>query len=252
MGLFHQTGNRMFGRTTLLLSADPGDTLLDAVRLYDPEFRRWPDRLIFHNRVLLYGPVTMTPKIERQAVLPAGAAVAWYTGAAGGDKREDPRPREAKLADGDCLVRGLAVRLSGTTHPAALQPKLQLMASVYSEQDLRPRQVVEVLRPLGGDLRLEDLENDTYNIGGDGIYFFTSYRAPERFLRMFAPAALGKLRSGRLHHWDIMTGVQASQAARELCLRIGEAALALAGQVDGVVTDVLGFRVTSAEDLLLP
>jgi len=240
----------MSGSTTLLLSADPGNSLLDAARLYDPDVRSWHGRLVFHNGVLLFGPVTVTPKSEQQAGLPAGAAVAWYTRVAM-QTRRDERPAEAKLADGDRLVRGLALRLGGTTRPESLQPQLQLMASVYSEQGLEPDQVVSVLRPFGGDLRIEDQEKDTYNVSGKEIYFFTAYWSPQRFLAMFEPAALGKLRSRRPHHWDLVTGVKASQAASELCLCVGEAALALASRVDGIVTDVLGFRVTKPGDMLL-
>jgi len=250
MALFDSTGKRMAHRSTLLLSADPGDAFMDAVHVYDPDVRHWHGRLVFNNGVLLIGPVAVTPKIEKQAGLPAGAAVAWYAGAAM-QTREDPRPIETKKADGDCLVRGLAVRLGGTTHPAQLQPKRQLMASVYSEQGLEPEQVVEVLRPFGGNLRVEKQKEDTYEISGQDIYFLTSYWSPRRFTALTEPAALGKLRNGQLHHWDLVTGVEASRAARELSLTVGQAALALAGQVDGVVTDVLGFRVSSPEDMLL-
>jgi hypothetical protein len=250
MGLFSRTASRMSGSTTLLLPADPGDALLDAARLYDPDVRHWHDRLVFHNGVLLFGPVTVTPRIEQQAGLPAGTAVAWYARAAMPTSR-DSRRADAKLADGDRLARGLAVRLGCATRPGSLQPQLQLMASVYSEQALEPAQVVDVLRPFGGDLRIENQEKDTYNVSGKDIHFFTTYWSPQRFLAMFEPAALGKLRSGRPHHWDLVTGVKASHAARELCLRVGEAALALASQVDGLVTDVLGFRVSKPEDMLL-
>jgi hypothetical protein len=250
MALFDRTGSRMSGRTTLLLSADPGDALLEAARLYDPELRGWHGRLVFHNGVLLFGPVAVTPKIEQQAGLPSGMAVAWYTDTSTGPSSE-MRSKEMKVADGDCLVRGLAVRLGGTTHPAPLQPERQLMASVYSEQGLAPEQVVEVLRPFGGDLKVEKQKEDTYEISGKDIYFLTAYRSPRRFMEQLAPAALGKLRSGQLHHWDLVTGVEASHAAQELCLRVGQAALALAAQVGGVVTDMLGFRVSKPEDMLL-
>jgi hypothetical protein len=239
----------MSGQTTLLLSADPGEALPDAARLYDPEMRRWHDRLIFHNGVLLFGPVTLTPKIEQRAGLPAGQTVAWYTRTASGPSSEG-RTQEDKVTDAERLVRGLAVRLGATTHPASLQPELSLSASVYSEQGLAPEQVVEVLQPFGGEPRVQDRDELTYDIRR-GTYFDVGYLSPQLFVGKVEPAALGKLRSGQLHHWDLITAVKASHAGRELCLKIGEAALALAGRVDGVVLDQLGFRVDSAEDMLM-
>ena len=37
---------------------------------------------------------------------------------------------------------------------------------------------------------------------------------------------------------------------REVCLKVGNAALALAGQSGGIALDVLGFIINSADDLL--
>jgi hypothetical protein len=250
MALFNRTATTMVGRTTLLLPTDPGEALLDAARLYDPDVRRWHGRLVFNNGVLLYGPVTMTPKIEQAAGLPAGMAVAWYTSTAIQNIGER-RPEEMKQADGECLVRGLAVRLGGITRPAHLQPKLALLASVYSEQGLAPEQVAAVLRPFAGDLEIEDKDENGYNLSGKDIYFYTAYTSPRLFVENMESAALGKLRSGKLHHWKLLTGVEATHAARGLCLKVGEAALALASQVGGVVIDVLGFRVSNPEDMLL-
>ena len=72
MGLFNRTAGKLNGRTVLLFAADPGDALTQAVHLYDPGVRSWPGRLIFANGVLLYGPVTVTPKLQQQAELPEG------------------------------------------------------------------------------------------------------------------------------------------------------------------------------------
>lgn len=110
MGLFDRSGSKLSGRTALLLPADPGDALLDAARVYDPQVRPWNGRLIFRNGILLFGPLAVTSKLEQQAGLPAGMAVAYYTGAAG----HTSRGHEAKHFDGDRLVRGLADRLGGT------------------------------------------------------------------------------------------------------------------------------------------
>lgn len=248
MGLFDRTPSRLSDCTALLLRADPGETLMDAARLYDPGVRRWHDRLIFDNGVLLFGPVTVTPKLQQQARLPDGTAVVWYTSAAGQGQK---RPHEAKLNDGDKLVRGLAARLGGTIRYGLPRQEtdLALFASVYSEQGLSREQVAELLRPYNGDLRAEDVKTDTYSLTGDDIYFYVAYWSPRLYREDDAPPALGAMRSRPLNHWDLNTGVSAQHAARELCLKVGEAALALAARSGGVALDVLGFPITSPSDL---
>lgn len=112
MGLFNRPaklGAKLATRTTLLLRADPGDALLDAARRYDLQVRRVRDRLVFQNGVLLIGPVTMTPEIERRARMAAG----------------------------------MADRLGGTVQYSSPQAKLALIASMYSERDLPTDRVTE-------------------------------------------------------------------------------------------------------------
>ena len=249
MGLFDRSASKLSGRTTLLLAADPGDALLDAARLYDPGVRSWHGRLVFSNGVLLFGPVTVTPELEQQAGLPAGMAVAYYTVAAlQGHRRR--RSDEAKQFDGDRLVRGLADRLGGTVMYAGKPPDLALLRSVYSEQALTPDQVIEVLRPYGGDFKVEDQAEDTYSLSGKRIYFYVAYWSPRLYREQDAPPAVGAMRSRPLHHWDLHAGTGRKQVAHELAQRVGEAALALASRSGGVALDELGFPVTSPDDLL--
>src|ERR1700728_3220252 len=106
MGLFDRSGSKLSTRPSLLLTADPGDALLDAARRYDPEVHPWHGRLVFANGVLLFGPIEVT-----------------------------------KQDDAEKLLHGLAVRLGGTTHLVDSQSKLALLASVYSEQAPPPDQV---------------------------------------------------------------------------------------------------------------
>jgi hypothetical protein len=249
MSLFDRSASKLSGKTTLLLTADPGNALLDAARLYDAEVRHWHGRLVFRNGVLLFGPVTLTPKIEQQAGLPAGFALAWYTGAAI-QRHSEERTHMAKQEDGDRLVRGLADRLGGTTYPAHLQPELALLASVYSEQGLSVEQVIEALELYGGELRVEDEKPDSYGMTGKDASFYVGYFGPRLYLEREAPPAVGAMRSTPLHHWDINTGIRASKAASELSLKVGEAALALASRSGGVALDMLGFRISSAQELL--
>jgi hypothetical protein len=257
MGLFDRSASKLSGKTTLLLTADPGDALLEAARLYDPGVRPWHGRLIFGNGVLLFGPVTVTPDLEQQAGLPAGMAVAYYTDAAlrasgelrGGQKTRQFN-RETRLFNGDRLVRGLADRLGGTVKYAETPPDLALVTSVYSEQALPPDQVIEVLRPYGGDFKVEDRTEDTYSLGGKKIYFYVAYWSPRLYREPEAPPAVGAIRSRPLHHWDLHTGSARKHVARELAQRVGEAALALASRCGGVVVDELGFPVSSPGDVL--
>ena len=249
MGLFDRSASKLSARTTLLLTADPGDALLDAARLYDPEVRRWHGRLVFRNGVLLFGPVAVTPKLQQQAGLPAGMAVAFYTGAAVQPTSEE-RGHAAKQDDGDKLVRGLADRLGGTVQYAGPQPSLALLTSVYSEQGLAPDQVIEVLAPYGGNFRVEDETEDSYSLTGKGTYFYVAYWSGRLYREKDAPPAVGAMRSRPLHHWDLNTGSSPRHAARELVRKVGEATLALASRSGGVAVDVLGFPISSPDDLL--
>jgi hypothetical protein len=249
MGLFDRSASKLPGKTTLLLAVDPGDALLDAARLYDPDVRSWHGRLVFRNGVLLFGPVPVTPKLAQQAGLPAGMAVAYYSEAAlqGHRKR---RSSEAKQFDCDRLVHGLADRLGGTVKYAGPPPDLALKPSVYGERALASEEVIEVLRPYGEDFRVEDQAEGSYSLSGEEIYFFVAYWSPRLYREPDAPPALGALRSRPLHHWDLHAGGGRKDIAPELAQRVGEAALALAGRCGGVVVDEFGFPVNSPRDLL--
>jgi hypothetical protein len=257
MGLFDRSAGKLSGRTVLLLAADPGDTFLDAARLYDPDVRPWHGRLIFRNGVLLFGPVPVTPKLEQQAELPTGMAVgmavAYYTDVALQSHRTR-RSQTAKQYDGDRLVHGLADRLGGTVRYGGPPPNLALKPSVYGEQAVDPDQVIEVLRPYGGDIRVEDQKEDSYFLGGEETYFYGAYFSPRLYLEWNAPPALGAMRSRPLHHWDLHMGADRKSIAgeplgSELIGRVGDAALALANRCGGVVIDEFGFPVNSAHDL---
>jgi hypothetical protein len=249
MSLFDRSASKLSGRTTLLLPADPGGALLDAARLYDPGVRPWLGRLVFRNGVLLFGPVPVTPKLEQQAGLPAGMTVAYYTEVALQGHRER-RAHEAKQRDGDQLARGLADRLGGTVRYAEEPLDLALKPAVYSEQAVAPDQVIEVLSPYGGDFKVEDQTDDTYTLSGKKIYFMVAYWSPRMYREPEAPPALGAMRSRPLHHWDLHAAFRRKDIEREVVLRVGEAALALASRCGGVALDEFGFPVNSPEDLL--
>ena len=54
----------------------------------------------------------------------------------------------------------------------------------------------------------------------------------------------------RLCRWDRHAAYSPEDAGREVCLKVGNAALALAGESGGIALDVLGFIISSADDLL--
>ncbi len=251
MRLFDRSASKLAAGPTLVLSADPGPALFDAARQYDPGVRysNLLHRLIFSNGVLLLGPVKVTPGVAQEAGLPEGTAVAWHALAAL-QGHQERRVHDAKALDGERLVRGLAARLGGTTHPAHLQPKLALLASVYSEQALPTEQVIEAVRPYGGDFRVEDGKAGSYSLTGAKTSFYVAYWPPRQYRESDAPAALGPARSRPQHHWDLHGGVPASEAPRELSVKIGEAALALASQAGGLALDMFGFPIGSPDDLL--
>jgi hypothetical protein len=250
MGLFDRSASKLAGRTTLLLPASPGDALMDAVRLYDPDVRSWPGRLILNNGVLLFGPVAVTPKLEQQAELPPGMAVAYYTGNALQSHR-GRRTDEAKQQDGDLLVQALADRLGGTVKYVGPPPDPELAPSVWSEQAVPPDQVIEVLQPYDeGNLKVQSQTENAYSVYGVGGYIGLTYWSPLLYIEKDAPPALGALRSRPLHHWDLSAGRTRKAIASEVAVHVGQAALALASRCDGVALDEYGFPISSPEDLL--
>lgn len=242
MGLFDRSASKLTDKTTLLLAASPGDALLDAARLYDPSVRSWPGRLIFGNGVLLLGPVTVPPQLEQEAGLPPGSAVAYYVEAALQSHR-DRRDHEAKQYDGDRLVQGLANRFGGTVRYAGQPPDLAVLPHVYGEQAVPAARVIELLRPYGGNFKIEEQTEDSYSLSGKGTCFLVAYWSPRRYREQDAPPALGALRSRPLHHWDLHAGGSRKHIAGELADRIGQAALALAGRCGGVAIDEYGFPI---------
>jgi hypothetical protein len=250
MGLFDHTDAKLAAGPTLLLTSDPGPALLETLQLYDPEVRHWHGRMVFSNGVLLFGPVEMTQKLAERAGLPPDTAIAWYARAAV-QRHSEYRAHTQKVADGERLLMGIVARLGGGIHPAPSGQAPALVASVYSETGLPRDEVIGVLRPHAGTLEAEDVKDDgSYALSGRHAGFYTAYRPPSSFVAKIEPPALGDLRKQQPHHWDLHAGVRASHAPRELCLKVGEAALALAARCDGVTLDVLGFRFSAPEQLL--
>ena len=244
MGLFDRSASKIADRTTLLLPASPGDVLMDTVRPYDPSVRSWQARLVFANGVLLHGPVAVTPKLEQQAGLPPGMAVAYYTGVAIASHR-GRRAHDSVQGDADLLVAALADRFGGVVKWAGPPPEPDLAFSVWGEADVRADQVLEIVRAYDdGKHRVEDRTDYSYSISGDGGYLQVSYWSPQIFIASDAPAALGELPKAPLPHWDLTVGRPRKDVAADVAARARQAALALAGRCRGTALDEYGFPLS--------
>jgi hypothetical protein len=243
MGLFDRTAKHLAAGPTLVLPAERVDDVAELLRQYDPGLRVHSDRFSFDNGVLLYGPV---------AVPDDPGMVAYYARAWPLPKRQE-RPEDAKLADGERLIRGLAMRLNGMMHAQRPRAKLDFDLSVYAEQPIPPDQVIEILQPYAGEEDGRQLTVDEQpNV--EQSYFLISEREPV-FLTVFwpgylarsrtapPPLALGPLRTREPCRWQLRTTADVRIADSESGRLITSAALALAAAASGVVVDVYGFPV---------
>jgi hypothetical protein len=256
MALFDRTAGRLARGPAVLFPADPADGMAEAVLRYDPAAGVKSDRFAFHNGVELYGPVEVTTDLAIQAGFPGGLAAGYYAAIAeGGTGRS--RPDSLKWQDAERLIRGLAARLGGTVHDERPPMDLRLRASVYSGRSLPAEQVTGVLQRYTetGELLLEE---DT---GVPGAYYLITEKEPVFFVVYWPPRlsrsrlavpppALGELSGQEPCRWELRTKFPVATAGRETCLRVAEAALALARRAGGIVIDTYGFPVDRPGDLL--
>jgi hypothetical protein len=257
MALFDRTPGHLARGPAVLFPADPAGAMAEAVLRYDPAVAVKSGRFVFRNDVQLHGPVEVTPDIARQAGLPAGLAAGYYAGIVGGGSSRS-RPDSLKWQDAERLIRGLAARLGGTVHDERPPMDLRLRAVVYSGgSSWSAKQVIGVLQPYvrSGELVIE---KDT-NV--PGAYYLVTEREPAFFVAYWPPRlsrsrlalpppALGDLADKEPCRWDLRTKFPVATAAPEACLRVSEAAIALARRVGGVATDTYGFPIDRPEDLM--
>lgn len=256
MTLFDRTAGRLARGPAVLFPADPADGMAEAVLRYDPAAVVRSDRFVFRNGVELHGPVQVPLDLASQAGLPGGLAAGYYADIAeGGTGRS--RPDSLKWQDAERLIRGLAARLGGTVHDERPPMELKLRAAVYSGASLPAEQVIGILQPYAqtGELLLEEdtgVPGAYYLITEKEPVFFVAYWPPRlsRSRLALPPPALGELCGQEPCRWDLRTKFPVTTADRETCLRVAEAALALARRTDGVVIDTYGFPVERPGDLL--
>lgn len=256
MPLFNHTAKRLADRPSLLFPAEPG-ALGDLLRRYDPAMSSSPDKLTFNNGVRLYGPIQVTPDLERKAKLPPGMTIAYYTVVAFGSEAKG-RPEDMMWQDAERLVRGLAARLGGTVHDKRPPMKLTLEASVYSVQPLPAERVIEVLQPFvdTGPLIIDKSSGarESYALATEEQPpFFVLYWPPplSRTEAGLPPPALGGRYGDEPRRWVLHGFNTVEDTPADVSLKVGEAALALARAADGIVIDAYGFPIDHAQDLLI-
>jgi hypothetical protein len=255
MPLFDHTAKRLRDRPSLLFPADPGDALTGLLRRYDPAMESSADKLAFGNGVRLYGPIQVTPDLERKAGLPPGMATAYYAVVAFGSQAKG-RPEDAMWQDAERLIRGLAARLGGTVHDQRPPVKLKLEVAVYSARPLPAAQVIDVLQPFvdTGPLIVDRSsgERESYALATEEQpSFFVLYWPPplSRTAAGLPPPALGGRCGDEPCRWVLHGFSTVEDTPADISLKVGEAALALARATDGIVIDTFGFPVDHAGDL---
>jgi hypothetical protein len=255
MALFDSEARRLAARPAVFFRRDPGNALADLLRRYDPAPRVTGARLAFGNGVVLHGPVQITPDLERKGKLPTGMAAAYYTGIGAGATRR--RPETEVWQDGERLVRGLAARLGGAVRDRRTPMSLNLEVTVYSAVPLETERVIAVLQPYVGTGALCADENarvpDSYALATEEpSAFFVVYWPPRLShsrLGLPPPALAGRV-GPEPRRWLLATKYAAADAPPDVCQKVAEAALALAGSSEGIVIDPYGFPVDRPEDLL--
>ncbi len=256
MALFDRPARHLARGPAVLFPTDPAASMAGAMARYDPAATVKHGRFACRNGVRLAGPAAVTPQAARKTGLPDGLSVGYYATTTGTAARW-ARPDHLKWQDAERLVRGLAARLGGTVHDQRPPMRLQLRVSVYSGQPSPPEEVAGVLQPYvdTGDLFTEEDPETVgayYLLTGQEQVFLVVYWPPRlsRSPRALPPPALGALATGEPCRWDLRTTLPVDTAARETCLTVGEAALALAHHTSGTAIDTYGFPVDRPEDLL--
>lgn len=252
MTLLDRTTKRLVRGPTVVLTNDPTDLL----KSYAPDAYVRGDRLVVGNGVLLCGPVDVTADVAAKTGLETGSGYYTRTGVL---TKAEERPEPAKALDGEWLVRGLAARLHGMRYAHKPWTDVTLDLSVYAAEPVPAAHVISVLQPFAGfepgrELFVEEHEvHDSYFLLSEQEPVFITAFWPGRLARSKVappPLALGDLRGRTPCRWQLLTKQNAATADPATCRLAGEAALALAESVGGVVTDMFGFLVTSPDEVL--
>lgn len=267
----------------LLLPADPGvDRMLEAARLFDPAARQVGSNRVVTNgeKIYLGPPCEIDADLRRAAQLQPDVTVAYFVhsvtdvplpahpGEAFSDSYQ--KMKHGKLtathAQAMCLINGLAARFGGTAYPVPGQADQPLHADVYTAREPAEDELADLVSryvPGLAPVQTTWSGRGVITLRGDGSAFDVEYWPPPVVqVPLSEDAADGadpftvvtKLipPSGRGLHALIVRARQPTRGADpSLARALGQAALGLAADTDGVCMDLFGFRVLRPDDLIL-
>jgi hypothetical protein len=288
MGLFRSRRAKLERALTknmrLLLPAAPEtDRMLAAARLFNPEAQQVGANRIAadaEQHVILGPAFEIDQDLRRTAELPPDITVAYFVNLAP-PVRLPARPNEALTeryqtmkrdvvaatrAEATCFINGLATRFGGIAYPVPEQADEPLHADVYTAQEPDEAELAAlVARYVPGlvPVPTEWSGRGVVTLRADGGRFDVEYWPPavvqvpltDRATDGSDPFAVVTdviKPSGRgLHALIVRAAQPAHGAGPDLARALGQAALGLAGDTDGVCMDLFGFRVLRPDDLII-
>jgi hypothetical protein len=288
MGLFRSRRAKLQHALTenvrLLLPAAPDqDRLLAAARLFSPAAEQLTGNRIAadaEHHVILQAATEIDQDAGRAAQLPPDITVACFVhidpdvplparpGDAFSDSYQTMKRRKttAAFAQAYCFINGLATRFGGIADPVPTMAGDPLHADVYTAQEPDEEELAALVSryvPGLAPVQTEWSARGVVTLRGDGSRFEVEYWPPALVRGPLTEhAADGSdpftvvteviKPSGRgLHALTVRAAPPARGADPELARALGQAALGLAADTDGVCIDVFGFRVLRPEDLII-
>lgn len=267
----------------LLPTAPDPDQLLAAARLFSPDARLISGSRLAADEaqhVILLPATAVDQAAAAAAGLPAGITAAYFVhidadvalpgrpGDALTDRYQAMKREKISAAHAlaYCFINGLATRFGGAAYPVPKAADDPLHADVYTalEPD-QPELAALVARHLPGlaPAETEWSRRGVVTLRADDARFEVEYW-PSEVVRVpltehaadgadpFSVVTEIIKPSGRgLHAITVRAAEPARGADPELARALGQAALGLAGDTDGVCIDVFGFRVLRPDDLII-
>lgn len=240
--------------------------MLEHVHLFDPRARpasRGSINVDSVREIYLSPGYSIDPDVAAEAEIPDGMGVAFFvtkTTRAQPYNWSDVQRKDKEQVDASLrLVRGLAVRLGGISHPhdqpAVAEP---LRATIYTAREIGASDVHQIVS--GFAPGLVPYDNPTFGPVGvsfwrtsDGQFELSHWpQGTVSVLLPHAPRGIGDLFFHRAESWAVRLKLTApgngiDPATARL---LGECALEVAAAAGGPCVDQLGFRVTRPDDLV--
>jgi hypothetical protein len=229
----------------LLLAADPGDRLLDAVRRFDP--RAEPgDGFLELTFCLLTGPIEVTPELAAAARLPEDVPIAYLP--------EHMSPQHAPNTS--LVVSGLAHTLGGVRHPPDPDVPgdvwVDPVASVFTVDLTPPDELHKLVAPYLPAAEVTEIPLAEYGIAGPDVVSGAISIECGGLMSYDATMPPPALRDPPARYeYAIFVEHDSLPVAPELLRRAGEVALAIAAGTAGRPLDINGFLISRPEDVHL-